>query len=739
MAKPIIFTLLLGNNDQILEKINTPEAQNLPTVVSLKTNNESHISDKDRIFAEILRESIKQGKDPIFNIQLNNNDIKPIFKSQDLTNLQNLNVKSTITFDHYNSLAENPELANYWQELLAKADHVFFANKEDQELAIKENIVSKDKTTSIKDKDIDLVISVFNNLTDDQKVNKLLSDTIPDKTNLDKIIKSTKSQGGRVIIKTWPLTLDDATNLVTAKFGITADDQIYGLKLEINEILKDPNNAAENLQKYVSQISQQFQKDRGIVGINPIDFNFDREKVMKDKDNATKTLSQPETTKPILQEKKPESRGIINRFFSYLGSMVKNFKEMIFGKNKEETIPPQEVKVVDEPLREPSTQQPQMPSIPTQSLSSAQSRTSDILINTPTAASPISPAAQQVPPVSLNQQVAMTPEQSYKAMTSAANAPYPISNANNAFNINDFKYAVSKGDVKNVKKPDYWYEENHIIQLLTNSLDGEKISIQPAITLNTPVITREILKDFTAKGREKQEILKEIQETKEIAKDIPDEAERNQMLKDIEKREKIVNLSDEEREKLKNDLTKEVEAKQKINEDILNRAVKDIKESGKESAVIPVEMGYGHWCGLFMTYDKKEDQVMITFNDSLGNSINHDGQKLPKLIDKALDDLLNKPITIDEQTKQQNNSSDCGVFTTDNLIKLANGKPILSTKEAKNEGQNLRNQHATILTRAMAKEQAQEIGRQSQNKQFSQVQKLMESRRHSIKNEGRKL
>ena len=173
MAKPIIFTLLLGGNNQILEKISKETVLDPPTIVSLQTNKESSIPDKDRIFAEILKESREQNKSPIFNVQLNNNNIAPIFKLQDLINLQNLNIKSTITFEHYNSLAENPTLAAYWKELFTKTSHVFFANEQDRELAINENTINRGKATTITD--IDSVLSVFNNLADDKKVNKLLS------------------------------------------------------------------------------------------------------------------------------------------------------------------------------------------------------------------------------------------------------------------------------------------------------------------------------------------------------------------------------------------------------------------------------------------------------------------------------------------------------------------------------------------------------------------------------------
>ncbi|WP_410526191.1 hypothetical protein [Rickettsia endosymbiont of Urophora cardui] len=54
-------------------------------------------------------------------------------------------------------------------------------------------------------------------------------------------------------------------------------------------------------------------------------------------------------------------------------------------------------------------------------------------------------------------------------------------------------------------------------------------------------------------------------------------------------------------------------------------------------------------------------------------------------MDKTLGNLPNKPIIIDEQTKQQNNQSDCGVFTVDNGVKIAKEQPILSPEQSKRQ------------------------------------------------------
>ena len=501
------------------------------------------------------------------------------------------------------------------------------------------------------------------------------------------MIKTTKNQGGRVIVKTWPLSLDQATNLITAKFGITSEDQIYGLKLEITEILKDPNNAAENLKKYVSQISRQFQKDLGKSEVNPIDFNFDRGQIMKNIPN-----NQQKEPTISYETKQPEPPSFFRRVFNYFKSVINSY----FG-TKEEAQPPQP---------QPTTKtEPELIELPKEQ---TQEKT------TPTLTTTKQQAAQQINTNSSQKdwkKVGRT-EQDYKAMISD-NAPANQSSMNNSFNINDFKYEISEENIKNVKNKDYWYTENEITHLLTAQLGEKKFSVQPAITFRNTVITEEMLKDYTAKGEEKDKILAEVQDTIKLANFIPDKTERTQILGDAKKREEILKLSDAEREKLKNDLIRGGEAQQQINEDILNRATKDIKDNGKEAAVIPIEMGYGHWTVLVAKYDKKDNQIILTFNDSLGNSINYDGQKLPKLIDKTLGNLPNKPIIIDEQKKQQTDQSACGVFTVDNGIKIAKGQEILSTEQSKGEkGLRLREHHAQILTDAMFKQDAQWIGQQ---------------------------
>ncbi|WCR56162.1 Ulp1 family isopeptidase [Rickettsia asembonensis] len=468
MVEPIIFTLLLGNKDQILERINNQEAQNKLPIIPLQVNKESHISDKERIFSEILEKSCKEGKTPIFNIQLNNNNVKPIFRVQDLINSQNLNIKTTITFDQYNLLTQNPELEAYWKQIMEKVDHVFFTNEADQNLAIADGIVPKDKTTTITD--ISLVISVFNNLVYDCEIDQLLSGTIPDKAKLDKLIKTAKNQGGRVIIETWPISTDEATNLITAKFGITSEDQIYGLKLEINEILKDPNNAAENFKKYVSQISRQFQKDLGKAEVNPINFNFNTKKVMKDRAEDI----QKEQTTPYepLQENQPQQQVFFRRVFNYFKDIVTSFKETIFGKKEE---PKTQESIT--PTTEAMTQEQQVVAVPSITQPEQQSSVSN---------------TKPWEELGITQKMYEASLQAEKQLIKSLIEPkIPEKKSSPVINAEDTEDQAGIYNTENIKQPEYLYTEDDIKNILEANIDKNKFSIFHHASLEEP----EILKD----------------------------------------------------------------------------------------------------------------------------------------------------------------------------------------------------------------------------------------------------
>ena len=468
MAEPIIFTLLLGNTDQILERINNQKALNTLTIIPLQVNKESHISDKERIFSEILEKSHKDGKTPIFNIQLNNNNVRSIFQVQDLINAQNLNIKTTITFDQYNSLTQNPELEAYWKQVMEQVDHVFFVNEADQNLAINENIISKDKTTTIKDANIDL-ISVFNNLIYNHEIDQLLSDTIPDKATLDKIIQNAKKQGGRVIIETWPISADEATNLITAKFGITSEDQIYGLKLEINEILKDPNNAAENFKKYVLQISQQFQKDLDKSELNPIDFNFNIEKIIK---NGPEDIQKGQATSyEPPKANQPEWQVFFRRVFNYF----KDILTSVLDTKKD----PQTLVTPTPQLKPTVTQALQTTVVPSITQPEQQASMTNI-----------TPWEE----LGITQKVYEESLQAEKQFSTPVAEQKPQISKKKSSRVINTKAQVSIYNTENIKQPNYLYTEDDIKNILETNIDKNKFSIFHHASLEEPELLKDTLR-----------------------------------------------------------------------------------------------------------------------------------------------------------------------------------------------------------------------------------------------------
>lgn len=107
---------------------------NIPTR-ELKYNIQNGKLNKDNIISEILHE-VKQGETPILNIQYNSNMEKPIIDTNDLAALKKSGIQTCFTFGNYNAYNQTLPYYNYWSPLLAQANHVFFANANDQIRAV---------------------------------------------------------------------------------------------------------------------------------------------------------------------------------------------------------------------------------------------------------------------------------------------------------------------------------------------------------------------------------------------------------------------------------------------------------------------------------------------------------------------------------------------------------------------------------------------------------------------------
>ncbi len=242
----------------------------IPTI-ELKPHMQDGKLDKDHIVSEILDQADRVKKTPILNIQFNSNMEKPLFDEKDLTELKNLGIKICLTFGNYN--AQDQNLQTNWQPLINNVNHVFFANANDQIRAVAEKHVVKEKTSHIQSMPV-------SNLIESEILkrppNILLSGELPNKERLNEVVNAAKELGNtRVIIASNHSSIDDVTNIIASKFGISNQDQQLGIQLEVAEILQDTVGGAKKLENYISQLSQQFQKDIGKTEINPVDIYFD--------------------------------------------------------------------------------------------------------------------------------------------------------------------------------------------------------------------------------------------------------------------------------------------------------------------------------------------------------------------------------------------------------------------------------------------------------------------------------
>ncbi|WP_417905352.1 Ulp1 family isopeptidase [Candidatus Tisiphia endosymbiont of Micropterix aruncella] len=245
---------------------------NIPTR-ELKYNIQNGKLNKDNIISEILHE-VKQGETPILNIQYNSNMEKPIIDTNDLAALKKSGVQTCFTFGNYNAYNQTLPYYNYWPPLLAQTNHVFFANANDQIRAVAEKHVAQEKTSHIQSMQV-------SNLIESEILkrppNILVSGKLPNKERLTEVMFAAKELGKntRVIVASNPSSVDDMASIIATKFGINDQNQQLGIKLEVEEILKDKIGGAKKLENYISQLSQQFQKDLNIAEINPVDIYFD--------------------------------------------------------------------------------------------------------------------------------------------------------------------------------------------------------------------------------------------------------------------------------------------------------------------------------------------------------------------------------------------------------------------------------------------------------------------------------
>ncbi len=291
----ILFNVYASNNPQSQNRITMSQLASEMPIIELESVTEgSKVQDKSSIMSKILKKAEEEQISPILNICYDSNRETPLLDDNDLVILKNKGVKVSFIFDNYDP--KNETLFSSWKGLLAKADHVFFANEKDSADAVAMKHVTEEKSSNIQRLSATKLqqAEILK-----RPPNILISDKLPNKKILDQVVDATKQLGNsRIIIVNPPSSADDITNIIASKFDIKDQDHLVGMKLEIQDILKDKVNGAKNLEKYVQQISEQFKKDHKKAEINPIDIYFDlsdQQKLQNIYQQAKYTIPQDET------------------------------------------------------------------------------------------------------------------------------------------------------------------------------------------------------------------------------------------------------------------------------------------------------------------------------------------------------------------------------------------------------------------------------------------------------------
>lgn len=225
------------------------------------------IEDSEALIKRIKGES-KDAK-PILNIELDTNKSVSVSK-EDLKHLQEAGIKVCFSFNQYDAEEEEKKKSeSLWKSLLALADHVFFANEEDQKAAISKNHITENKTTFIKpliEIEKEILKRPANILITGEPTLKLLTDAAEAAKTLGK--------NTRIIVANPIIDPVNITNLIMAKFALTDENQYEGIKLEVEYLLKN-GNGTKDIALLIEKYTKQFEKDLKSDQLNPIDIYLD--------------------------------------------------------------------------------------------------------------------------------------------------------------------------------------------------------------------------------------------------------------------------------------------------------------------------------------------------------------------------------------------------------------------------------------------------------------------------------
>jgi hypothetical protein len=273
-----------GKDESILQLDSTiPQVQLNPSIMR------DHNVDIDRMASEILEKAEQEGRKPILNIQVRSSEMPPLIDEDKLSVLNALGIKVVFSFEHYDS----KNSGGRWSSILKDADHVFFAKDKDREGAVSQKHVSRLKAFHV---------SSFTTLIESEilsrKPNIFMSEGLEDAQRIREVVEAAKEfPGTKVIMAVDTTSQQSVNNAIAARFGIDNADQLIGIKLEVDDILRDKVHGPKKLEAYISQLTKQFQ-DNG-KEINPVEIycDFSNPKTLQDLYKQAKYTILPQGSK----------------------------------------------------------------------------------------------------------------------------------------------------------------------------------------------------------------------------------------------------------------------------------------------------------------------------------------------------------------------------------------------------------------------------------------------------------
>ena len=260
MSKEKLVLFSMNNNEGQDESI-----LQLDSTIPQVQLNPSINQDLGHMASEILEKAEQEGRKPILNIQVRSNEMLPFIKEDEIDTLKASGIKVVFSFEHYDSRSNE----NKWRSIINNADHVFYANDQDRGDAVSQRHVVRLKSS---------YVFPSNTLTKseilDREPNIFMSEGLENNEKLREVVEAAKDvPGTKVIMAVDTASQESVTNAIAARFGINDPNHLEGIKLEVEDILRDKVHGPKKLEAYVSQLTEQFEVDG--KEINPVDIYCD--------------------------------------------------------------------------------------------------------------------------------------------------------------------------------------------------------------------------------------------------------------------------------------------------------------------------------------------------------------------------------------------------------------------------------------------------------------------------------